>query len=148
MEISGLSGGFVKKHKQVLLDAVVSYKACIADEMAWPQAIRRDPDLVNLPRLKTRIASCDRVEENEILIEGAMLRLLRTVATDFRSRLGILIEESKPWTDKRGIKAQLVELNEDKVREALFGEPSRFLNLCFSYGMLAFPSSLNVDLLL
>ncbi len=118
----GLSSGFVKKHKRLLLDAVVSYQACIADEMAWPQAIRRDPDLVNLPRLKTRIESCDRVEENEILIEGAMLRLLRTVATDFRSRLGKLIEESKPWTDKRGIKAQLDELNEDKVREGLFGE--------------------------
>ena len=77
---------------------------------------------MNLPRLKIRIASCDRVEENEILIEGAMLRLLRTVATDFRSRLGKLIEESKPWTDKRAIKAQLDELNEDEVREDLFGE--------------------------
>jgi hypothetical protein len=122
LEISGLSGGFVKKHKQVLLDAVVSYQACIADEKAWPQAVRKDPDLVNLPRLKTRIASCDRVEENEILIEGATLRLLRTVVTDFRSRLGKLTEESKPWTDKRGIKAQLDELNGDEVREDLFGE--------------------------
>jgi len=119
---SSLSGGFVKKHKRLLLDAVVSYQACIADEKAWPQAVRKDPDLVNLPRLKTRISSCDRVEENAILIEGAMLRLLRTVATDFRSRLGKLIEESKPWTDKRGIKAQLDELNQGEVREDLFGE--------------------------
>ncbi len=118
----GLSSGFVKKHRRLLLDAVVSYQACIADEKAWPQALRKDPDLVNLPRLKTRIESCDRVEEDSILIEGAMLRLLRTVATDFRSRLGKLIEESKPWTDKRGIKAQLDELNEDEVREDLFGE--------------------------
>jgi hypothetical protein len=32
--ISGLSGGFVKKHKRLLLDAVVSYQANIADEKA------------------------------------------------------------------------------------------------------------------
>jgi hypothetical protein len=120
--IPGLSGGFVKQHKRLLLDAVVSYQVCIADERAWPQAVRKDPDLVNLPRLKTRIESCDRVEANAILIEGATLRLLRTVATDFRSRLGKLIEESKPWTDKRRIKAQLDELNEDEVREDLFGK--------------------------
>jgi hypothetical protein len=101
---------------------VVSYQVIVADEKAWPQAVRKDPDLVNLPRLKTRIESCDRVEENEILIEGAMLRLLRTIATGFRSRLGKLSEESKPWTDKQRIKAQLDELNNDEVREDLLGE--------------------------
>jgi hypothetical protein len=122
LDISGLSGGFVKKHKRLLLDAIVSYQVIIADEKAWPQAVRKDPDLMNLPRLKTRIESCDRVEENEVLIEGVMLKLLRTVVTDFRSRLGKLSEESKPWTDKRRIKAQLDELNNDEVREDLLGE--------------------------
>jgi hypothetical protein len=77
---------------------------------------------VNLPRLKTRIESCDRVEENEVLIEGATLRLLRTVVTDFRNRLGKLIEESKAWTDKRGIKAQLDDLADPRFREDVYGE--------------------------
>ncbi len=122
MGISGLSGAFVRAHKKILLEALESYCANIADKKAWPEAVRKDPDLANLDSLKGQIESCNESAENQMVLTGDAFRLLTTVTAEFRNHLTKRMNESKPWTNKERIRAQLDELNKREFREDMFGE--------------------------
>jgi hypothetical protein len=109
-DVLALSARFVAGHKDVLLNAVDSYRAAILKAGKWPETVLDDPELSLLPGLKARIESFSE-------IDGNLFKLLRTVVSEYQKSLMELSKEG--WVNRAEIEELLLELNVKEFREDL-----------------------------
>jgi arginine decarboxylase-like protein len=105
-----LSARFVTAHKDVLLNAVNSYRAAILKADKWPQTVLDDPKLSLLPDLKARIESSSEIDHDP-------LKLLSTIVSEYQKSLMELSKER--WANRQEVEELLFELNVREFREDL-----------------------------